>query len=201
MSDDADHVHDATITDPTHGTWIRIRVGSETFLGHVYQLDFVDPYTLKVDKEGGGHKEIKKEAVSARAVLEARVITLLPAYAFAVAETRVPIIDPVTHKPTIDPETKMPASGISRQPILRGVDFNLHPVMMHVVTSGGAAIYVFSQQHKNDQATLRDFCKHIEETNKQHREEALAQNTGIVASATPEQAVAEAERIRRARRG
>jgi hypothetical protein len=202
MSDDADHVHDTTVTDPTHGTWIRCRVGSETFLGRVYQLDFQDPYTFVNDNpEAGEPSTHRKQACSARAVLEARVITLFPAYAFAVSESRVPIMDPATRKPAIDPETHLPASGISRQPILRGVDFNLHPVMLHVVTGGGAAIYIFSQQHKNDQATLRDFCKHIEDTNKKHREEALAQSSGLVPSATPEQAAAEAERIRRVRRG
>jgi hypothetical protein len=201
MSDDADHVHDTTITDPTHGAWIRCRVGSETLLGRVYQLDFEDPYILKDSIGQVADPPHRKEAVSARSVLQAKVITLFPAYAFGVSESRVPIIDPATRKPQIDPETGMPASGISRQPLLRSIDFNLHPVMMHVVTGGGATIYLFSQQNKADQATLRDFCKHIEDTNKKHREEALAQSSGLVPSATPEQAAAEAERIRRVRRG
>lgn len=202
MSDDAEHVHteEPKIADPMHGTWIRARVAAEVFLGHVYQLDFEDPYLLKdVLHPDGTRTDEKKQACSARAILEAKVITLFPTYQFTVREMRVPIPGP-DGKPMKDPETGLPATGISREPSITGVDFNLHPVMMHIKTDE-TAIYVFSQQHKNDQATLREFCRHAEERCKQHREQALAQSTGLATSATPEQVRAEAERQRRVRRG
>jgi hypothetical protein len=204
MSDHADHVQEpepTSIADAGHGTWIRAQVGPKTYLGHVHQLDFEDPYVLKdvTSADGEPPKDHKKQACSARAVLEAKVITLMPAYELSVSVTRVPVAGP-DGKPVIDPETHMPQYGMSREPIVAGIDFCLHPVPLHI-KAAETAIYVFSQAHRNDQGTLRDFCRHAEARNKKFREEALSQSTGLVSSASPEQARAEAERQRRVRHG
>lgn len=203
MSDHAEHVQEPStdsVASTSHGTWIRVQVGPRTYMGHVRELDFEDPYVLKdVVQPDGTRKDERKQACSARAVLEAKVITLMPAYELTVSVTRVPVAGP-DGKPLIDPETKMPQYGMSREPIVAGIDFNLHPLPLHV-RAAETAIYVFSQAHKNDQGTLRDFCRHAEARNKRYAEEALAQSTGLVGSATPEQARAEAERARRVRHG
>lgn len=86
-----------------------------------------------------------------------------------------------------------------REPIIMEIDFNLHPLPFHIKQVD--SIYLFSQAHVNDQGTLRDFCKSAANRLEQYRKEALEQSTGMVTSATPEQAAAEAERVRRARRG
>jgi hypothetical protein len=202
MSDHAEHVHAekaVDIEDPMYGTWIRAQVGPNKYLGRVYQLDFEDPYILKDSIGQMADPPHRKEAVSAQAVLNAKVITLMPAYELTVSIQRVPVAGP-DGKPIVDPETKMPQMGMSREPIIAGIDFNLHPLPLHIRTAE-TAIYLFSQAHRNDQGTLQDFCKHAAARNKKFREEALSQNTGIVAHASPAQAAAEAERMRRARRG
>jgi hypothetical protein len=195
MSNDTENVHGHAegepITDPKNGTWIRIQDGPATYLGRVYQLDFRDPYAPK------GLNDPPKQAVSAQAIMMADILTLFPTYFFGVQETRVAITGP-DGKPLVDPETRMPQVGLQRQPLIRGIDFNLHPTMMHF--RRGNSIYVFSQQHKNDQATLRAFCQHAEELNEQHRKDAMAHQTGLTTSATPQDVAAEAERQRRVRR-
>jgi hypothetical protein len=202
MSDNAEHVQEPDanpVASTSHGTWIRVQVGQRTYLGHVHQLDFEDPYVLKDSLNQPAADGHRKQACSARAVLEAKVITLMPAYELTVSVTRVPVAGP-DGKPMIDPETGMPQYGMSREPIIAGIDFNLHPLPLHI-KAAETAIYVFSQAHRNDQGTLRDFCRHAEARNKKYADAAVAQATGLVTSATPNQARAEAERARRVRHG
>jgi hypothetical protein len=200
MVNEVEHDYNESPAEPTHGTWVRAQMWHKIYLGHVYQLDFEDPYLLKdvMPFDGGPPKDHRKQACSVREVMLAKVITLFPAYEFTVRENKIPVLGP-DGKPRIDPETHLPHIGISREPSITGIDFNLHPVPVHI--RGDVALYVFSQAHKADQATLRDFCRHAESTLHRHREEAMAQSTGVVANATPEQMHAEAERQRRVRRG
>jgi hypothetical protein len=158
--------HSVDITDPRYGTWVRIRSGGEGFLGRVHQLEELNAYLTPLlpiaeapDEEGSLRTE-----VPVREILRAKLLTLMPCYDFAITHIRMPITD-ARGRPVV--ENGQQKMGMSREPIVAGCDFNLHPVPMHFRSWDN--LYVFSQAHKDDLENLRQFVTHAEMHMKEFR--------------------------------
>lgn len=190
MSDHADHVHAAP--DLTRGTWVRVASGPKMYIGRVHLIDLEDPYTVFVPQEEGAPKAKRREEVPVHEVLAAKKISLMPAYELIADMQRVPIVGP---DGKVQMNGPIPQTGLSRTPLVTGLDFLLHPIPFHILTID--AVYFNSQAHPDDQKTLRAFADSAEKRNEMFRVEALKEATGIM---TPAEA-AELERQKRARRG